>query len=143
MGKIQVAGGQLKTPRWSERASSMDQPVVCHSPVLQSLRRKGKEGIRGEHGPPPGEGNSRASHREGLGWLPLNWPALAQPAALCAPKMPSTGGSCPIVQGHLLEGVALMLFGLTLSPQPAPHLTALGPPQGAGTQHFLSDGFLS
>lgn len=42
--------GQLNAP-WLERASSMDQPVVCHSPVLQSLRCKGKEEIREEHGP--------------------------------------------------------------------------------------------
>lgn len=61
------------------------------------------------------------SHREGLGWLPMNRPALAQPAALCAPKMPSTGGSCPSTQGHLLEGAALMLFRLT------PHLPSLPP----------------
>ena len=78
-------------------------------------------------GPP--RGNSRASHKEGIGWLPANWPALAQPAALCAPKMPNTGGSCPDTQGHLLEGAALMLFRLTLSPQPAPP-TALGPHRG-------------
>lgn len=86
-------------------------------------------------------GNSRTSHRQGTGWFPTSWPAMAQPAALCALKMPSTSGSCPGTQGHLLEGAALMLFRLTLSPQPNPHCS--GGQQGAGTWCFLSDGFLS
>lgn len=68
MGKIQVTGGQLKAPRWSKRASSMDQPVVCHSPVLRSLRCKGKEGIRGEHAPHPGQGEQQ-SKPQGRPWL--------------------------------------------------------------------------
>ena len=74
------------------------------------------------------------SHREGLGWLPTNRPALAQTAALCAPKMPSTGGSCPSTQGHLLEGAALMLFRLTpvfpACPHPHPQPRCWGPHRG-------------
>lgn len=54
--------------------------------------------------------------------------------------MPGTGGSCPGTRGHLLA--ALMLCGLTLSPQPAPHTPLLQGPTGAGSRCFLSDGFL-
>lgn len=119
-GKFQVTGGQLKASRWSDRASSMDQPVVCHSPFLQSLRCKGKEGIRGEHAPPPPRGEQQ-SKPQGRPWLvSLELARLGPVGHPCAPKMPSTGGSCPSTQGHLLERAALVLFRLTLSPQPAP-----------------------
>lgn len=101
-----LTSGKEPGCRWPQ-GGSLNQPVVCHSPVFQNPRCKRKEGIkRGARAP---GGNSRVSHREGTGWLPTNWPALAQPAALCAPKPPRTGGSCPSTQGHLLEGAALML----------------------------------
>lgn len=134
--------GRLTRRKDPSRRWPMGQPgPACRLSLTcsQSLRCKGKEGIkRGAWAP---GGNNRVSHREGIGLLPTNWPALAQPAALCAPKLPSTGGSCPKTQGHLLEGAALMLFRLTPSPQPAPHYS--GAPHRAGTQCFLSDGFLS
>lgn len=51
------------------------------------------------------------------------------------PKMPSTDGSCPSTQGHLLVGAALMLCRLTVSPAHLPH-PPLQSPARPGSQCF-------
>ena len=133
-----LASGQDSGHRWPAthsgssvvRQSIQHGTAYCPSLTCSPEPEMQREEIRRKRASPGRGWGSRASHREGLGWFPQNQPALAQPAALCAPEMPSTGGSCPSPQGHLLEGAALMLFRLIPSLQPAPPATALGAPQG-------------
>lgn len=92
---------------------------------------------------PQGEQQSEPPGRH---WLVSHELAGLGPAScpLC-PKDAQHGWQLSGSQGHLLEGAALMLCRLTISPAcpcpPPPH--SPGAPQGAGNRCFLSDGVLS
>lgn len=106
-----LTSGKDSGRRWPAKRPSVGesiQPVVCHSPVLLSLRCKGKEGIRGEHGPL--ESGGQQSEPQGRPWPVSHTLAGLGPASrpLCPKdaqhgwqlsqhtRSPS-GGSCPNV----------------------------------------------
>lgn len=62
-------------PGWPAEGASVGVsvqrgPACCHSPVFQSLRYKGKEGIRGEHGPPGVGGTAEQATGKPLAGFP-------------------------------------------------------------------------
>lgn len=81
MGRILAAGGP--------GGGSLNQPVVCHSPVLQNPRCKGKEGIKRGAGAPGGQ---QQREPQGRHWLAAHGLASLGPAShpLC-PKAAQHG----------------------------------------------------
>ena len=132
--------------RWSTKGPSVRASIqhgpACHLSLTcsQSPRCEGKEGIRGEHGPPQGEQQSKPQGRH---WLASRELASLGPAScpLCPKdaqhgwqlsrhtRSPS-GGSCPD---------ALQINSVSSARPP----NCSGAPQGAGSRCFLSDGFPS
>lgn len=107
------------------------QPVICHSPVLRACEQRGGRDQRGDLS--QGWGQRGASHKESIGKFPTKRPTVSHRPSHYAPKMPSTDGSCPSTQGHLLLGAALMLCRLTVSPA---HLPLLQSPMRPGSLCF-------